>query len=142
MGHPDRPGAAQECQSRRRRCRPAFNEVNQAQQEKEKRHQRRQRRVQQGRAAREGEAEQKISEAEATQRSASTRPRATWSPSGAADGIHEGARCHARRIYLETMAEVLPMLGKTVILDEKPRDCCRSSTWVTSRRSIRRRDVR
>ena len=24
-----------------------------------------------------------------------------------------------RRIYLETMAEVLPMLGKTVILDEE-----------------------
>ncbi len=102
-----------------RQVQASFNEVNQAQQEREKSIN-----VANGQYNREvpkarGEADQQISEAEgyATQRineaeGDASRFNALFTEYQKAPGVTK------RRIYLETMQEVLPQLGKKVIIDE------------------------
>ena len=98
----------------------SFNQVNQAQQEKE-----RAINIASGeynkvvpRAT--GEADQKISAAEgyATKRINEAEGDVVAFKALLAEYI-KAPDVTRRRIYLETMAEVLPMLGKTVILDEE-----------------------
>ncbi len=102
-----------------REVKPAFNEVNEAQQEQETAVN-----VANGEYKKvipqaEGEADQKISEAEgyATERVNEAEGDATRFNAVLAEYI-KAPEVTRRRLYLETMSEVLPQLGNKIILDK------------------------
>jgi membrane protease subunit HflK len=102
------------------RVRPSFNEVNQAQQEKEQKINIAQKEFNQEIPAAEGEALRMVQEAEGYKigrinraEGEATRFRALFTEYSKAPEVTR------RRIYLETMGEILPKVGSKVVIDEQ-----------------------